>query len=478
MIDLELQNLNLSQKFLKLIERGYEEYSKEFRSEILRRMSIKIPYTISDRDLDVIHTLSCGAKLVSCPFTGNWRTTYNTAGREAYWLFNDNDVCIVAQFSEIVIPSLDSVFIFPDKDVIVYFGSISSIETVRRNVEILFESFSKAPKQACALMSSVSRQKVIGTVEMNAPHLGHFVWNVLSAWQHIVPNYGKFISFFVSNPDNRFIGNVTDLFPEFGHRKLYYINNDWELFKIAVDHNALLAFPRGNYITEPLSRRIITLAKRICPVKKQQAIIALRARCRILCLFGVRLGNRAWIEQQSGFASLASALCEQFGSVGFLIDGLSADTHMGWTHALMSLDEEISLAKTVAAQIEPIAPCLNLVGESIAESVLGTEACDFFVAAAGSAMAKYKWISNKPGIVISNSAVLDFENPLGWGVRVFEQYRDNVSRSIFIDKSSVSDVRVAQRDLPQHSDFHLEWKVIFDAILENQNLILPKREKP
>jgi hypothetical protein len=201
----------------------------------------------------------------------------------------------------------------------------------------------------------------------------------------------------------------------------------------------------------------------------------MRDSCCLIVLLGLRTGNRAWLEQEAGYIQLARELARQYGSVGFILDGMSEGTKKGWTHQLMSLDDESKLSERIIGGISKFAPCTSTVAGTMFESLLATELCDLYVAPGGSGLAKYKWISNKPGVFICNSTVLDTSRGEGWPIRVFESFRDDIKPSRFIDPRFVTDEVAEQRPSALHANFHLDWKHVFDAakaVIEEQ-LSLP-----
>ncbi|MEJ1975344.1 MAG: hypothetical protein WDN49_04010 [Acetobacteraceae bacterium] len=153
--------------------------------------------------------------------------------------------------------------------------------------------------------------------------------------------------------------------------------------------------------------------------------------------------------------------------MGFIIDGMSENTTKGWSHALMSMQDELHLASRLVTAIGEFAPCITTVGTTIAESLVASDLADFFIAPAGSILAKYKWLSNKPGVVISNSVVLNKNDDRGWSIRVFEEYRENMIPSIYVDPKYAIDIESQSRnDAAWHANFEMEWENIFPVVEE------------
>ncbi|QGM98821.1 hypothetical protein [Methylocystis parvus] len=461
--------------FLDRLKGGYFAFLDETLAEIERRAPIEHLASLSPRNRDVAHTLLTREKLLLDPFSGQWRVTTRCIGREAYWFESaSGEGCIVAQYGFTFSPTGDTTYIFPDRGVAVFFGEFVARSDVAREAGELARNLAAWPARAAELVANREPAVYVACAEMKAPHFGHYVWNALSAWGAILPPFESRIDCFIGWRENNYFAPVTEIFPGLGAERIGIVRTDAEFLNLLQKSGALACFPKDDHITEDLARAVVEWAFRSCPPERLAALRALKAQSQPLCLFSIRLGNRIWLEQREGFVSLARALRERFPKVGFLIDGLSAGKTMGWTHSLMSVDEEVTLARALVEDISQFAPCLSLVGETMEESVVGVDLCDFFVAPAGSGLAKSKWISNKPGVVVSNRSVLDRSDPDGWAVRVFEEKRDQIIPSVFLDKDDVVDVACSDRPEKVHNSFHLDWRIILSAIERHETELCPR----
>jgi hypothetical protein len=463
--------------FVERLKGGYFAFLDATLEEIGRRTPVEHLASLSPRNRDVAHTLLSREKLFLDPFSDQWRTTTRCMGREAYWFESEGgEGCILGQYGFTFSPTGDTTYIFPDRGVVVFFGEFVAQADVAREIEELFRNLSAWPARAAGVAARQGPAACVAAAEMKAPHFGHYVWNALSAWGAILPHFGKRIDCFIGWRENNYFAPVTEIFPDLDADRLAVVRNDAALLKLLDKKAALACFPKDDHITEALARAVADWAFRNCPPQRLAALQALKARSRPLCLFSLRLGNRTWLEQREGFVSLARALVDRWPDIGFLIDGLSADKTMGWTHALMSVEAEVALAQALVEDISQFAPCVSLVGETMEESVAGVDLCDFFIAPAGSGLAKPKWISNKPGVVLSNRSVLDRADPEGWGVRVFEERRDHLRPSVLLNKDDVRDVEALDRPEKVHNNFHLDWRAILSAIegRETEIFMLPR----
>jgi hypothetical protein len=459
-----ISDLRLAPRFLEVATRGTASLERLRLGEIQARNPDLDVGKRTARIADAIFALSSRCKLFLCPFSGVWRETHKAVGSEAYWAEHEGRVCLVLQFCFITHAGADSAFAFPQEGVVLYFKSLISGPELKERISQLLSVMSSHAAALQAHLEVAPEEQSVAAAELRAPHFGHYVWNALSAWGHLLPHHGGKIDFFVSWRENRFIGPATGLYEEVSDKELLLLKDESDLVRMICERKAFVVFPKDSHVTEELTRRVAGYARRICPEGPLQSIDRLRRECQVIALFAIRIGNRAWLNQESGFVELARAIASRVGTAGFIIDGMNKDTTKGWTHSFMSLADELKLAAPIASAIGAFAPCITTLGASMAESLVASEVCDFYVAPAGSGLAKYKWLANKPGVLISNSTVLDRRNDRGWAIRVFERYRDGIVGSRFVATSAVADVEAADRPGPPHANFELDWRHILQEV--------------
>ena len=306
------------------------------------------------------------------------------------------------------------------------------------------------------------RQVVVA--ELRCPHFGHYVWNALSAWDSLLPDYAAQIDQYVVWAENSFTGKVNDLFPELDLPEPLAFADENDFVRWMYSSDSLVLVAKDNQIGQSIAARTLDHARRSCPPKALMQIQALRQSCSLVVLLSLRLGNRAWLEQQSGYVALAKQIASKYSGSGFIIDGLSGNTTKGWTHSLMSVSDEVALASAIVTGISQSARCVSTVGATLSESLVASAVCDVFISPAGSAMAKYKWLANKPGVVVSNATASNGRNSDGAAIRVFEHYREGIISSCFVHPQHVQDVEAPGRPGPTHANFHLDWQIVAAAL--------------
>jgi hypothetical protein len=80
---------------------------------------------------------------------------------------------------------------------------------------------------------------------------------------------------------------------------------------------------------------------------------------------------------------------------------------------------------------------------------------DAFIAPVGAGMAKYRWITNKPGVAFSNETFLGGRNHNG---TLYDRFRDHPIRSRFVSASAVRDVERERNGQQSRANFSMNWE--------------------
>ena len=107
---------------------------------------------------------------------------------------------------------------------------------------------------------------------------------------------------------------------------------------------------------------------------------------------------------------------------------------------------------------------LSVVGTPIEFSIEICSYADVFVAPWGTAMAKYKWIENLPGIALGNSLSANPDKPRS-GTRVFHRFRDTPSAVVDIPIEHVTDCGFGNLEEPLRENFDVPWELVAEELL-------------
>ena len=248
----------------------------------------------------------------------------------------------------------------------------------------------------------------------SAMHIGHFVWQDLSGIDHflaavkperipqfLVPEsylkpeiYGPIDEIFpilrgkVVRTDDMFSAMIPTLYRE--HSRVIKATSTYVRRAVGA------AILRG-YKDLPAWRKLVSRRRKI------------RGGSSIVVLLGLRVGNRTIPDIEFVGRHLISAICESFPAATVIIDGQNASPDAMYASvgddaaapdSFLRRETDIARALTKHAAAHGCR-IINNIGRPVAESLLWCEIADFFVAPWGAALAKYRWICNKPGLVLA-----------------------------------------------------------------------------
>lgn len=251
-------------------------------------------------------------------------------------------------------------------------------------------------------------------------HMGHVLWNELTGLDRIRRTLplGGLPSVIVPNPElgTEVFGPVERIFPEF----------DGKVRRLPAGAISRVIYGEGLVAMHVYDRRVSRhLAARValaaqedpaCRTDRDHAA-SLQLAGRPVVLIGLRVQNRCVLDQADLWQRVIEHLCHRLGPIVLVIDGtnarLGADPstdygafgpRIGRPPVLDELEIVIQLRhhfRDDAVQI------INLVAAPVARSLFWTQHALFFVALWGAGLAKYRWIANKPGLVLTNRFNLD-----------------------------------------------------------------------
>jgi hypothetical protein len=457
------------------------------RAVALRSLGLSAPAEgVSPRTLDNLRTLRTGTKHLLCPFTGRTEPARCSLGREWYLrLGPDGAVCLASQRSPVMAnANTESFWVFPDRGLILLSRNAHPEERVlAETAKLLGLCLRHAPAVARHIAEAGAWGPArVAVTDFPCPHMGHNLWNLQTGWAKLLATAeaASWADRFLCFGGQNFFGELGELFPEApgGGGPVVTVADDEQILREMLGSGLLLATVKDEHISPDLARRILRRARAACDPAFLAEVAALRAAARPLVVVTVRLDNRAWLEQGEGWVALFRALQEDFPGIGVILHGLSRDTTKGWTTAWMSLEAERKVAERILAGLSGRMPVVSAVGGRFAEAIVLQDAADLFIAPAGSGMALYKWISNLPGLAISNRFVLQEGTGANWALRVFHNpaFRPDVVETRHLAPALVTDEPVAERDAGR-ANFHLDWRDLHAASVPLIREVLAARDE-
>ena len=202
----------------------------------------------------------------------------------------------------------------------------------------------------------------------------------------------------------------------------------------------------------------------------------------ILVLIGLRMGNRTIVDIEAFSITLIAAIYDQFRNAVIIIDGQNTSEEVtygsfGDTPASQDnfLNQELEIARTLARYASMRGRRLiNNIGRPIVESLLWCDASDFFISPWGAALAKYRWVCDKPGLVVTGK--WNLRNRPDLLIYHGRQFNQDPSEMWLNDPATVED-DVADGETDWTKVERSNFKVDAEAILRQLLPLLQQRSR-
>lgn len=245
------------------------------------------------------------------------------------------------------------------------------------------------------------------------PHLGHQLYNELGGLEELIgPRAGQSrppAVMILGDEGAEVYGPTEALFPEM-LGSVHHTPGDWraEAYKRGFCGGRFTS----EYVSAAMRARIICRATTSQDVRPDLEVIKdLKARNRPVIILGLRVENRTLTDLPGFLRSLATEIAGRWSNAVLVIDGHNARASGSpevYANALACKRDPFEFEKEISADLR--AHCRNLgldlidlIGAPMARSVLWSAQATAFVAPWGAGLAKYRWIGNCPGVVLSNS---------------------------------------------------------------------------
>lgn len=330
---------------------------------------------------------------------------------------------------------------------------------------VFFHHFLTAP-----LHEAWNTEKSIGIV-LRENHIGHYIWNELSCVDAIL-RQGKIPTVFAYPSSNEPLVPLSDVYPEavIERGKLDFVR------AVEASSSGVRFFPFMAYrVRQSLADRVLKQSYKTEITFAE--ILRVKKVSHTILLIGLRLENRSWIRQEEGYSALLRML-DQVENQKFLVlfDGHNlASDGQGYFRSFGEggaegdippiVQQEIDLVQAVRLQAErdglTSVSIDNLVPCSAAISIIAADLADYFITHWGAGLAKYKWIANSPGFIISSSAVLTKKGDL----RIYdaEEFRENAVALDYCPAGYVNDLgsdrNLIQTGYAAREDFDIEPEI-------------------
>ncbi len=443
--------INLSPLFVDAVLSSYDGASQRCAA-----LSPDIEFAqdprISGRVKDVAAALILGGKPMLCPFTGTRALARDSIDLHTFLHRHDGRACIVLPDWRISQHASDRSWFFPEGNLILvsvpnFDGRVALIRTAARVVA--------NRERVIAYLSDPHRSMMVSEDAML--HVGHYIWNVVSGWSglySLVDPGG--IDILASYSQWQIFGGVTELYPDQAARAGCVVRPrlESELYDLVLSRRTLSLVLVDGYVTLEAAQRIAVLSQRRCSSEFHAEVRELRLNSYPLIMLTIRTENRAWVEQQEGFASLINDLAQDYPRLGIIFDGINSGMEQLASHRVMSLDDEQAIAASIIEAC-PNVRFHNALGCLPHESIVLAGVIDFFLAPVGAGLAKTRWIANKPGVGFSNPTFMQPGHHDGF---LYDRFRECLVPMRYVDQAEVQDVGGARHGEMSRANFSMSWR--------------------
>ena len=284
-------------------------------------------------------------------------------------------------------------------------------------------------------------------------HLGHQLWNELTGIDALVttlPQDRLPLLLIAGLPGHEieFYGPVDVLFPETAGRVLRGFVNHSALVRYAYEQRLLLCRLTRERVGDGLRRRVMARAA--------DHSAAIWATGRIFVI-GLRVENRTAVNLDVLCALMIEEAVRLHPGCTIVFDGHNA-------RGDVRSDDTISSHRESAASEQPLAMerrvvkemrerfanhdvCLvDTLGEPLSVSLAWSAACDGFLALWGAGLAKYRWVANKPGLIVTSRWNLENKGDL----RLYDDgaYMEAPTPALFVPAEVMQDLPSAPMLVP------------------------------
>ena len=326
-------------------------------------------------------------------------------------------------------------------------------------------------------------------------HIGHHLWNELTGLDRLVRRLGQrdlpMVIIADADEGSEAFAPIDQIFPELAGKIDRTLRAPRALAEHVYAQDYCLLRVLDDHVTSGLAARIRATAAHEAPTRYDQALGArLEAEGTPVILLGIRVENRTAVDLEAMVSGMIDHMQRRLGPVAVVLDGHnarcghdpvssfgSAGQHGAHEHPVF---DELRLAQALHRRFAG-APVriINLFGAAMSRSLFWTQRCCCFVAFWGAGLAKYRWVCNRPGLVLSSRWNLMHRDDLG----IYHQprYQEAGAPLAFIDASQVTDMHEApvlfspHNPVPTYSNFSIAPDALRQAIDAMINEHVPRR---
>jgi tetratricopeptide (TPR) repeat protein len=252
----------------------------------------------------------------------------------------------------------------------------------------------------------------------SAENFAHHLWNYYTGFDRIIEAGLAGHVDEIHYAGTQFFGPVEHLFPEF--TAATFLRSERQPLRdphpFSADH--LVVQPGGYFIPRRLAERVVA-AMREYPRRDPGHLEPTGSEPFPVVWIGLRVGSRSWVDQEHQVPLLIDALHERFPEGRVLLDGYSYP--VGRDHISAKWAESIErlkvLSKEIHQRVRHRERVVDMVGNTLRESVLWASVVDVYLTPVGTSQHKVGWFAPGHGLMYGPQTVMDVprdRRPGGW----------------------------------------------------------------
>lgn len=305
-------------------------------------------------------------------------------------------------------------------------------------------------------------------VPVSIEHLGHHLVNELTGIERLAEALDRpggvaadTVAFARIGHSEHF-GGIDVLFPALAGRPFHAFSTWAALERFVYAGQWMLVRTTGNRISKRMTDGIRALARRTVESADPEFCRTLERRSprEVSIVLGLRVENRTWKNQAEGLIACIRHLLDTGRDVCAIVDGHNSvvgDKSLIFASFAGSGQPErepIELELEVLQELSKAfrwtrrVRIISLIGDTVARNVVALDSADLFLAPWGAGFAKYKWISDLPGVVVCSH--WNLENRPDLGIYERRGLREGQTDNLYLSKEFV-------RDLPDEPSLISNW---------------------
>ncbi len=286
-------------------------------------------------------------------------------------------------------------------------------------------------------------------------HLGHHLYNELGGLDLVVRSVAakKLPKILLINAfRSEMYGPVDSIYPEVAGTIDRTPHDPFSLARHAYTNHLCLVRPTDDYVPRGLARRIIQRLEAdpdVDPHRDRHAELEKNGFATVM--LGLRVENRTLVDPVGFFCEAIDALIERLGKVAIIVDGHDAVVTPEGRRMYESHGETIAVRSVLDAENEILGALkdryagrndieiISTVGATMAVTVFWCNRSCLFITPWGAGLAKYRWLCNRPGLIVGGHGFLRYGEHLNTHLYDAREFMEAPTRVVFFSADDVED---------------------------------------